>query len=73
MFALKDGAVERKPITIGAKSPERGLAEIRDGVALGTEVITVKADGLKHGSKAVVKSAAVPATAPVAVPEATKG
>jgi membrane fusion protein, multidrug efflux system len=70
VFALKDGAVERKPITIGAKSPERGLAEIRDGIAIGTEVITVKADGLKHGSKAVVKSAsAVPAAAPVA----TKG
>ena len=64
VFALKDGAVERKPITIGARSPERGLAEIRDGIALGTEVITVKADGLKHGSKAVVKSTSVPAPSP---------
>lgn len=67
VFALKEGAVERKPITIGAKSPERGLVEVRDGVALGTEVITVKADGLKHGSKAIVKSA-VAAPTPLAAP-----
>ena len=63
VFALKDGAVERKPITVGTKSPERGLVEIRDGIAIGAEVITVKADGLKHGSKAVVKLApALPPT-----------
>ncbi len=67
VFALKDGAVERKPITVGAKSPERGLVEIRDGIALGTDVITVKADGLKHGSKALVKSAATPPAAAPAV------
>jgi membrane fusion protein (multidrug efflux system) len=70
VFALKDGAVERKPITVGIKSPERGLVEIRDGIAIGAEVITVKADGLKHGSKAVVKLApALPPTS-LALPAA---
>ena len=70
VFALKDGAVERKPITVGTKSPERGLVEIRDGIAIGAEVITVKADGLKHGSKAVVKLApALPPTS-LALPAA---
>lgn len=64
VFALKEGTVERKPIAIGAKSPERGLVEVRDGVALGTNVITVKADGLKHGSKAIVKSATAAPTSP---------
>lgn len=69
VFALKEGTVERRPITIGAKSPERGLVEVRDGMALGTEVITVKADGLKHGSKAIVKSA-LAAPAAVSAPAA---
>lgn len=70
VFALKDGAVERKPITVGIKSQERGLVEIRDGIAIGAEVITVKADGLKHGSKAVVKLApALPPTS-LALPAA---
>lgn len=70
VFALKDGAVERKPITVGTRSQERGLVEVRDGIALGAEVITVKADGLKHGSKAVVKlSPAAPSTS-LALPTA---
>ncbi len=72
VFALKDGAVERKPITVGVKSPERGLVEIRDGIALGAEVITVKADGLKHGSKAVVKFAPVAPSTSLALPTAER-
>lgn len=65
VYALKNGIVERKPITVGVKNVERGLAEIRDGLSVGAEVITVKADGLKHGVKALVKSdAATPATQP---------
>lgn len=67
VYAFKDGTVERKPITIGAKNVERGYAEIREGIGEGVSVITVKADGLKHGAKATVKTAgsktAPPATA----------
>jgi membrane fusion protein, multidrug efflux system len=73
VYAFKDGTVERKPITIGAKNIERGYAEIRDGVTEGVSVITVKADGLKHGVKATVKTAGskpAPATATSAPPAA---
>lgn len=56
VFALNNGLIERKPITVGTKSIERGMAEIRGGIENGAQVISVKADGLKHGSKAVVKS-----------------
>jgi len=52
VYAIKGGTVER------------GLVEIRSGVETGTEVIAVKAEGLKHGSKAVVMSGAVPASKP---------
>lgn len=56
VYALKDGALERKPVTVGTKSIERGLVEIREGLAVGAEVIAVKQDGMKHGAKALVKA-----------------
>jgi RND family efflux transporter MFP subunit len=57
VYAFKDGVVERKPVVVGTKSAQRGIAEVREGLRADTTVITVKADGLKHGAKAVVKSA----------------
>ncbi len=69
VYAIKDGLIQRKPVTVGAKNVERGMVEIRDGITIGTEVIAVKADGLKHGSKAIVKTAAV-ATTPTSAPPA---
>ena len=64
VYAIKGGVIARKPITIGAKNVERGLVEIRSGIETGTEVIAVKAEGLKHGSKAVVVSGAAPSSKP---------
>ena len=73
VYELKDGLIERKPISIGAKSVERGLVEIRGGIAAGAKVVAVKADGLKHGSKAVVRSAvATPAPQPLNSSETVK-
>ena len=71
VFAIKDGLIERKPITVGPKNVERGLVEIRGGINNGAEVVAVKADGLKHGSKAVVRSG-VSATAPASSAESAK-
>lgn len=68
VFAIKDGLIQRKPVTVGAKNVERGMVEIRDGIAVGTEVIAVKADGLKHGSKAIVKTVAVVTTPTTTLP-----
>ena len=70
VFALKDGKVERKPITPGSRSVELGLVEVRDGLPAGAQVITVKADGLKHGSSVVVKApGAAPAVLPASNPK----
>jgi RND family efflux transporter MFP subunit len=55
VFALKDGVIERKPVVIGAKSVEEGLVEIREGLQAGARVVAVKQEGLKHGSKAIIK------------------
>lgn len=67
VYTLKDGKVERKPVTAGSRSVELGLIEVRDGLPLGAQVITVKADGLKHGASVVVRA---PSTAPAVKPAA---
>jgi membrane fusion protein, multidrug efflux system len=77
VFSLKDDTVERKPVVIGRKSVELGLVEIREGLAVGSKVISVKQDGLKHGAKAIVKAPgalppAAPSGAPVAPPADTQ-
>ena len=72
VFALKDGKIERKPITPGNRSVEMGLIEVRAGLEPGAQVITVKADGLKHGSKVAVRargSSPAPAVQPASKPK----
>lgn len=72
VYTLKDGKVERKPITPGNRSVELGLVEVRDGLAPGAQVITVKADGLKHGANVVVKApGAAPSVQPVSNPKSS--
>ena len=62
--------MERKPITPGNRSVELGLVEVRDGLPEGAQVITVKADGLKHGVRVIVRApGAVPAVQPAANPK----
>jgi RND family efflux transporter MFP subunit len=55
VFAVKNGKVERKPVTPGNRSVELGLVEIRDGLEAGAQVIAVKADGLKHGASVIIR------------------
>ena len=57
VYVVKGGKVERRSVTIGTRNKERGLVEVRDGLERGVPVITVKADGLKAGATAVVKTA----------------
>ena len=58
VYVVKDGKVERRSVSVGARNKERGWIEVREGLERGVPVITVKADGLKAGAKAVVKTAA---------------
>ena len=72
VFALKDGKVERKPITPGSRSVELGLVEVRDGLPDGAQVITVKADGLKHGATVIVRArSTAPAVQPGSNPKSS--
>lgn len=61
VYVVKDGKVERRSVVLGARNAEHGVTTVREGLERGVQVITVKAEGLKPGSKAVVKGAATPA------------
>lgn len=61
VYVVKDGKVERRSVVLGARNVEQGVTTVREGLERGVQVITVKAEGLKPGSKAVVKGAAAPA------------
>ncbi len=57
VYVVKDGKVERRSVSLGTRNKERGLVEVREGLERGIPVITVKAEGLKAGAKAMVKTA----------------
>jgi len=57
VYVLKDGKVERRTLTLGTRSKERGLVEVREGLEKGVSVITAKAQGLKPGASAIVAPA----------------
>lgn len=59
VYTVKQGRLDRRPVVIGSRSPDSGLVEITEGPPAGTDVVAVKAEGLKHGLKATLKSAPV--------------
>jgi RND family efflux transporter MFP subunit len=56
VYVVKGGKVERRTVVLGAKSVERGVVTVREGLEPGVPVITVKAEGLKPGVGAVIKA-----------------
>ena len=58
VFIVKNGKVERRSVVLGARNAERGVVTVKEGLERGVQVITVKAEGLKPGAKAIVKSPA---------------
>ena len=57
VYVLKNGKVERRTLTLGTRSKERGLVEVREGLEKDASVITAKAQGLKPGASAIVAPA----------------
>jgi RND family efflux transporter MFP subunit len=57
VFIVKDGKIDRKPVTPGTRNVDMGLVEIRDGLDEGATVVAVKMEGLKPGATALVKGA----------------
>jgi membrane fusion protein (multidrug efflux system) len=57
VHVVRNGKIERRTVILGARSPERGVVVVREGLERGVPVITVKAEGLKPGANAVLKPA----------------
>ena len=57
VYVVKEGKVERRSVIVGTRNADRGLVEVREGLERGLPVITVKAEGLKAGARALVKNA----------------
>lgn len=55
VYVVKDGKVARRSVVLGARHTERGVVTVREGLERGVPVITVKAEGLKAGAKAIIK------------------
>jgi membrane fusion protein, multidrug efflux system len=71
VFAISAGKLERRPVEVGTRNLDLGLAEIKSGVTADTVVVAVKMNGLKHGEVATLTSPAAakpgqPAAAPAA-------
>lgn len=65
VHVVKGGKVERRSVVVGARSIEKGLVVVKEGLEAGVPVVIVKADGIKAGATAIVKGAsgATPAAA----------
>ncbi len=55
VFTIEKEKLVRKPVSVGARNIDMGLVEIRDGLADGTQVVSVKMEGLKAGGKAIIQ------------------
>ncbi len=58
VHVVRNGKIERRSVVVGARSVERGLVTVKEGLERGVPVITGKADGIKAGATAIVKGKA---------------
>jgi membrane fusion protein, multidrug efflux system len=56
VHVVKDGKIERRTVTLGARSVERGVVTVREGLERGVPVVAVKADGIKPGAVATIRT-----------------
>jgi membrane fusion protein, multidrug efflux system len=61
VYAIENNQVVARPVTLGLRNEDDGLAEVSTGLASGARVIVATLDGVKPGSKVKVTEAAVPA------------
>lgn len=56
VHVVKNGKIERRSVVVGSRNVERGLAIVKEGLEAKVPVVIVKADGIKAGAVATVKS-----------------
>ncbi len=73
VLAVDQGKLVRRTVTLGLRTDDNSFVEVRDGVALGTQVLAAKIDTLNDGSTIVfAPPARTPAQSPVQAPAASR-
>lgn len=79
VYVVEAGKVVERPVKLGMRNDDEGMAEVTDGVAKGDRIITAKLEGVKPGQKVKMADAQAPAasttapSAPAAPAPAKKG
>ncbi|MGZ8290230.1 MAG: efflux RND transporter periplasmic adaptor subunit [Telluria sp.] len=69
VYTVENGKVVSKPVTLGLRNEDEGMAEVTGGLAAGARVLVAKLEGVKPGSKVKIDGPPAKAAA-VAVPGA---
>ena len=56
VYTIRDGKLERRSVKTGTRNAEQGLVEVREGLAAGERAVAIKAEGMKAGAEASVRS-----------------
>jgi len=73
VYTIIANQVVAKPVTLGLRNEDEGVAEVTAGLDAGATVITAKLDGVKPGQKVRIGAPAGAAAAAPAVAVASKG
>jgi multidrug efflux pump subunit AcrA (membrane-fusion protein) len=71
VYTIEANKVVSRPVTLGLRNEDEGVAQVTSGLAAGASVIVAKLDGVKPGDK--VRIGAAPAAPAAAVATPAKG
>jgi membrane fusion protein (multidrug efflux system) len=63
VLAIVDGKLVQTPVKLGLRSEDAALVEVREGLAVGAQVLVTKAENLKPGAAVLLKAAPAGAAA----------
>lgn len=66
VFTVEDAKITRRNVTLGLRSEEQNLVEVRSGVPAGAQVVAARIDTLKEGAPVIMGGTAPAATATAA-------
>jgi membrane fusion protein (multidrug efflux system) len=63
VYQVEGGKVVARPVELGLRNEDEGMAEVRSGVPAGALVVSAQLEGVKPGTRVKVAGAAAPAAA----------
>jgi membrane fusion protein (multidrug efflux system) len=62
VYTIEAGKVVSRPVTLGLRNDDEGMAQVTSGLAEGASVIVAKLDGVKPGAKVRIGAPAAATT-----------